>query len=166
MVKKREVNLSNGISYLILISIFVVVVLGIGVYAMTTGSAPNPGHVLDTVSAPSGCGIDTLLKWTGSDWACIPSPPTCAGTNQVLHWDGSAWSCVTVDIGFECNWNGWSPECPCTITDDNTFICGYDIHNNPVHPSLITQEYCVGGIITNTQSVYCCAQVGGICAAV
>ena len=76
--------------------IVLVIGLGMGVYALTAGVAPSPGHTLNTVSAPSGCAGNTLLKWTGTDWTCIPSPPICTGSEQGLTWTGSAWQCKTI----------------------------------------------------------------------
>jgi hypothetical protein len=100
MINKKglgKFNISRRFVYT-LIAVFLFLFIGIGVYAMTTGNAPNPGHVLDTVSAPSGCGSNTLLKWTGSAWACISADiPICTGAEQGITWTGNAWGCVNLN---------------------------------------------------------------------
>ncbi len=69
----NKFNISNRLSYT-LIAIFSFLLIGVGVYAsMTAGIAPNPGHTLDNVSAPTGCGSNTYLKWTGDSWICESS---------------------------------------------------------------------------------------------
>jgi hypothetical protein len=184
MLKKRGMDISNNISYIILVLIFVII-LGVGVYAMTAGTAPNPGHTMDIVSAPSGCASNSFLKWTGSDWTCVPFPPTCSGTNQVLHWDGSSWDCYTVSIsgggstGYECYWSGWGPNSYNSCYYDRSG-CGQIVSdtsgNSPKYVNLvaqlncadacyspyagqevfITQEYCSYGTITQTRPVLVC----------
>lgn len=45
--------------------------LVVGVYALTPGVAPNPGHTLDTVAPPAGCVAGRILKWDGASWTCV-----------------------------------------------------------------------------------------------
>ena len=66
----KNFNVSNRLSYTI-IAVVALILLGAGVYALTAGVAPDPGHTLDSISAPSGCEANTFLKWTGSTWQCV-----------------------------------------------------------------------------------------------
>jgi hypothetical protein len=72
MVKKNRFGISKRLLYT-LITIGILVILGIGVYAMTAGTAPNPGHLLLTdIAPPASCSANQFLQWVGSDWACSP----------------------------------------------------------------------------------------------
>jgi len=44
--------------------------LVVGVYALTPGVAPNPGHTLDSVAPPASCLAGQIIKWNGIDWTC------------------------------------------------------------------------------------------------
>ena len=183
MVKKTRTNISNRFSYTILSLIFIVF-LGVGVYALTAGVAPSVGHTLSTVSAPSGCASNTLLKWTGTDWACIPSPISCTGYNQVLQWTGSIWRCYTVTVesggtGYECYWTGWTPRsssyCYYDLSSCDTLYVDAEAEGElnyqplALYPCptscyspyeeqtlIITEEYCSYGTITQTRPVMRC----------
>ena len=148
--KKSIFNkISNRLAYTLIV-ISIVILLGMGVYAAV-------GHSFSEISGPSCTG---LLKWTGSVWSCMPSPPSCALTNQVLHWDGSDWSCVTIDIGYECYWTGW-------LTNPN--YCYYEDYcgNNCYYPyeddGLCdeNQRYCTNGVITDTREALRCPKPFG-----
>jgi len=54
-----------------ILAFVLVLASAVTVYALTAGTAPNPGHTLNTISAPSGCGENTFIKWTGSEWSCV-----------------------------------------------------------------------------------------------
>jgi len=70
MVKKTKFHISNRLLYT-LITIGIFVILGVGVYALVPGVAPNPGHLLLTdIAPPAGCGDNQFLQWIGPDWAC------------------------------------------------------------------------------------------------
>src|SRR3989344_1007655 len=75
---KLTVNIEKRYFFGILIGILVVAGVLIG-YAMTAGVAPNPGHVIDNVSAPAGCQANQILQWTGSSWTCINMPSSGSG---------------------------------------------------------------------------------------
>ena len=64
MLKKRF-NISNRLLYT-LITIGILAIIGVGVYAV----APNPGHSISQIDAPSGCSANQVLQWTGSSWTC------------------------------------------------------------------------------------------------
>ena len=76
MKKRGKYNFSINFSFsdrvfYSLIAILILVIIGVGVYALTPGTAPNPGHLISETSPPSNCGINQLLQWTGSDWICV-----------------------------------------------------------------------------------------------
>ena len=77
-MKKRisfNINFTNRAIYtLITFSIFLLI--GISVFALTPGVAPNPGHLIEEMAPPLNC-----------------------ETNQVLQWDGSTWICDIIDLG-------------------------------------------------------------------
>ncbi len=163
-VKTIELNFSNKTLYIFLVLI-VLVILGIGVYAYGNPGAPATlGHTTGELM-PSCTGILTSTSGVANSWGCIPSPPSCSLTNQVLHWDGSSWSCATIDVGFDCYWSGWSPDCSCLTLENPVTPCGYDLVGNPIYATQTTQEYCIGGTITDTRIVWCCNGVGGPCQA-
>jgi hypothetical protein len=70
--KKSKTNISKRVLYT-LIAIGILAVAGIGVYALVPGTAPNPGHTIDQLVPPTGCGNGTFLKWNtdnGGFWSC------------------------------------------------------------------------------------------------
>jgi hypothetical protein len=149
IVKKIELNVSNKFLYFFT-ALIMILILAVGVYA--SGGT----HTMGEITAP----CTGILTWSGSSWSCISTPVTCSGTNQVLHWSGSSWSCATVTVGFDCNWNGWMPECACMTLEGPGEQCGYE-----VYPRETDQAYCSGGYVTQMRTVWCCNQVGGVCAA-
>lgn len=72
MAKKKRFKISNRLKYT-LIAIGIIIILGVGVYALALGVAPNPGHLfLTEIAPPAGCADNTFLQWVGPDWACSP----------------------------------------------------------------------------------------------
>ena len=69
MVKKKRPNLSNRAFYT-LVTIGILVVLAAGIYALTPGVAPNPGHLITEVAPPSGCSSGQFLQFNGTTWNC------------------------------------------------------------------------------------------------
>jgi hypothetical protein len=116
MAKKR-IDVSNRLSYTI-IAVVALILVSAGVYALTAGTAPNPGHTLDNVASPSSCSDNTFLKWTGTGWSCKTislndlSLPTLCSTGQHLAWisDQSGWGCVPIHF----NSNVYPPS-PCVM---------------------------------------------------
>ncbi len=78
----NRLAISNRLAYTI-ISVLVIILLAMGVYAMTAGVAPNPGHTLDTVSAPTGCAASEILQWTGTAWDCVAMPTLTGGSTTI-----------------------------------------------------------------------------------
>ncbi len=56
------------ISMLIIIGLLIIV--GIGVYALVPGIRPEPGHLLSEFSPSSSCTAGQFLKWNGTDIIC------------------------------------------------------------------------------------------------
>jgi len=62
-------NTSNrGIYFLITLGI--IIALSVGVYALTAGTTPNPGHAISEMGVPTGCGSASALMWDGSSIVC------------------------------------------------------------------------------------------------
>lgn len=159
MNKKIEVNISNKLFYSLIVLITVILV-GVGVYAYGGTAPATMGHSMGELM-PSCNGWLRGISNDPNSWTCTSVPPSCTGTNQALHWSGSAWSCVTIDVGFACNWVGWSPVCRCQVTEP-TDPCG-----GGVYPILVHQEYCISGYVTQERDVYCCpVDKNGLCMAV
>ena len=79
MVKKRllkNFNVSNKLSYTI-IAVVALLLVGSGVYSLSPGVAPNPGHTFDQIDPPSGCTLGQVLQWTGSAWSCVSLTASC-----------------------------------------------------------------------------------------
>src|SRR3990172_11638661 len=67
-----EKRISNRLSYTI-IAVVALILLGTGVYSLSPGVAPDPGHTFDQIDPPSGCTLGQVLQWTGSSWSCVNS---------------------------------------------------------------------------------------------
>ncbi|MBU1251975.1 MAG: hypothetical protein KJ905_00740 [Nanoarchaeota archaeon] len=85
---RLQINMTNRWLYT-LITLFAVVVLGVGVYALSAGETPNPGHNIAQVGPPTGCLAGEVLSFTGSAWDCI-----AAGSG------GGLWSLSGSDIYY------------------------------------------------------------------
>lgn len=75
MVRKKRMKKSflesipNRLGYTLIVILFIVL-LGIGVYALTPGVAPNPGHTLATIAPPSPCTSGQVITWDGVNLVC------------------------------------------------------------------------------------------------
>jgi len=57
-------------------------IIAVGVYALSPGIKPDPGHKIDEeVSIPGGCQENQFFQWDGSTWFCSSICP--AGTHVV-----------------------------------------------------------------------------------
>tara|TARA_Y100000034_G_scaffold11076_1_gene11627 strand:- start:2270 stop:3106 length:837 start_codon:yes stop_codon:yes gene_type:complete len=67
-----QINFTNRAIYtLITFSIFLLI--GISVFALTPGVAPNPGHLIGEMAPPLNCETNQVLQWGGSTWTCTDS---------------------------------------------------------------------------------------------
>jgi hypothetical protein len=74
MKKRRKENgihihLSNRLAYTLIV-IFILVAVGVGIYALTPGVAPNPGHLASEMAPPSPCSANQYLQFDGTNWVC------------------------------------------------------------------------------------------------
>jgi len=82
MVKKKvsfgklEINFTNRSLYT-LITFFIVVTLGVGVYAL--GTTPNPGHSIAQIQTCDSAG--QILKMSGGAWTCATDEAGSGGTS-------------------------------------------------------------------------------------
>ena len=70
--KLNKLNISNRLSYT-LITIILLSVIIVGVYALAPGVKPNPGHLITEIAPPAGCSSGQVLSWNGTAWNCIKS---------------------------------------------------------------------------------------------
>jgi len=77
---KKKINFSNRFIFF-LVTLGILGILAVGVYALTPGTAPNPGHDISSISPPAGC-----------------------SANQYLQFDGTNWKCATVTVGAPSQW--------------------------------------------------------------
>ena len=73
MTKKRglqiKINLTNRWLYA-LITIGILMVVGVGVYAYGTSNPSIFGHSVNEVGFPTDCQVGEFLKWDGNSWIC------------------------------------------------------------------------------------------------
>lgn len=67
--KTIQINLSNRLLYTF-IAIGILLIAGIGVYALTPGTAPNPGHLISELAPPNPCATNEFLQFDGTNWIC------------------------------------------------------------------------------------------------
>ena len=116
--KKREFLIST---------IAVIAIVAFGVYALTPGVAPNPGHLITQIAPPSGCQSGQYLEFSGGNWLCnttssggITTPSPCS-SGQYLQYTGTSWICSTVNTtgggsGGTINDTFWTQTGPNTIS--------------------------------------------------
>jgi len=64
-----HITFTNRVLYTF-ISVIFLLAIGIGVYALTPGVAPNPGHLIDSIAPPANCQTNQVLQWSGINWTC------------------------------------------------------------------------------------------------
>lgn len=96
-------DISNKLGYTLIV-ILTIVLLGIGVYALTPGVAPSPGHTLATIAPPSPCSSGQVITWNGANLVC--STPTSGAqiATVVGHTSCAAgWTPFSFPSGFDAN---------------------------------------------------------------
>jgi hypothetical protein len=83
---KAKAKFSNRFIYS-LIAFAVLISVSIGVYALTPGTAPNPGHDISSISPPAGCTANQYLQFDGTNWKCSTVTIPSAGTSS--QWTGT-----------------------------------------------------------------------------
>ncbi len=74
---KVNIHFSNRWLYTF-IFLGILISIGVVVYALTPGVAPNPGHFITELAPPTGCNSNQFLKFDGINWVCatISTPET------------------------------------------------------------------------------------------
>ena len=114
-----QINFTNRFLYTF-IAFIVLLIIGIGFFALTPGVAPNPGHLIDNVAPPAGCGTNQVLQWDGTNWICADFSSglwTASGSNIYYNLGsigiGTSTPSVALDVvgdiissGTVCDGNG------------------------------------------------------------
>jgi hypothetical protein len=157
MKKKREgiqINLSNRWLYTFII-VGILAIIGVGVYAIPPGVAPNPGHSLSDIGVPAGCSTNDSLKWSGTNLVCAhttalyitastpgsegnltfspnsyPARPTC---RTCTYNNVCGASSISPTIQTQCD--GSCPACPSSCTCAGTPPYAIFCSNMPPTPS-------------------------------
>jgi hypothetical protein len=93
LIMKVMINIKKRYAY----AIIGLLVLSAGVFivnALTPGVAPNPGHLIDNVAPPSGCGDGQVLQFIDSTngWSCVDMPsgsPWVASGSDIYYNNGN-----------------------------------------------------------------------------
>jgi hypothetical protein len=64
-----KINFSNRWLYTFVV-LGILIVIAVGVYALTPGVKPNPGHSLSEVGVPTGCTSGQVVSWNGTALVC------------------------------------------------------------------------------------------------
>jgi len=66
------INFSKRWLYTFIV-IGILTIICVGVYALIPGVAPDPGHLIDNVAPPSGCGDGQVLQFVdeSTGWGCV-----------------------------------------------------------------------------------------------
>jgi len=67
--KKIQINISNRGIYFV-VTLAIIIALSVGVFALTAGTTPNPGHLISEMGVLSNCGNNSALMWNGSNLVC------------------------------------------------------------------------------------------------
>ncbi|OGJ12510.1 hypothetical protein A3K82_03165 [Candidatus Pacearchaeota archaeon RBG_19FT_COMBO_34_9] len=123
-MKKRKgitISLSNRWLYF-LITLGILAIVSVGVYALTPGTKPNPGHLVSEMAPPSPCTANQFLQFDGTNWVCADTPSGLTkGTAlyTIANYCGSTGSfttastCTTTNCGSKGCYIGssWCGEC-------------------------------------------------------
>lgn len=94
-----KIDISYGFAYFLMF-LLVLTIFSLGVYALTPGTAPNPGHLISEVSPISSCSANQFLKFDGTNWVCsaiTESDPTVTASVK----DGISWNEISgIPQGF------------------------------------------------------------------
>ncbi len=86
--KSIQINFSNRWLYTFIL-LGILVIISIGVYALTPGVKPNPGHDLSEVGVPSGCTSGQFIYWNGSNLACMSQSQSLCPSGTIVYYNYS-----------------------------------------------------------------------------
>lgn len=66
---KIKINFTKRWIYT-LVTLGILIIIGLGVYALTVGGIEKPGHPSLNISIPLNCGIGQLMQFNGTDIIC------------------------------------------------------------------------------------------------
>jgi len=112
-----DINLSDKVIYgLGLIVIFILA--GVGVYALSPGVSPSPGHIISDIAPPVSCADGQVLQFVNEStgWGCVDLSSSTGSLDNCqvciqCKWEGllKTEQCATLNAGwsdFVGPWNG------------------------------------------------------------
>jgi hypothetical protein len=122
--KSIKEKFSIQLNYIIVV-LGIIVLISLGIYALPSGVAPNPGHFISEVSPPSGCAAGQLLQWNGATWTCINANVGCPSGTHIAT---STYTNELEDTYGSPTFMGYSPSCSsptdtCDGDQNNAYTC-------------------------------------------
>jgi hypothetical protein len=75
-------KLSNRVSYF-LTALGILIIIAIGINALTPGQKPNPGHWINETSPPDPCTANQFLQFDGTNWKCVANTQWIRSGNNI-----------------------------------------------------------------------------------
>lgn len=143
MVIKIQINISNKAVYTIL-SVVIILLLGISVYAYGTAEPEKFGHTLGEIEGIPICKDEQIIKWEGSEWVCKEDNGITQETDPTIPSeleDGIDWSEISnipSELSNGINWDDIK-NIPPDFADeiDNTGTGGITTETDPTVPANI-----------------------------
>ena len=104
-----QINFTNRFLYTF-VAFILLLIIGVGVFALTPGIAPNPGHLIDNVAPPSPCSSGQVLQWDGSGWTCTDQSVSVSNSGDI--------TAVTAGTGL----SGGGTSGSVTLSADTTYL--------------------------------------------
>jgi hypothetical protein len=79
---KKKVHNSNRLIYFF-VTLGILIAVAIGVYALSAGVKPNPGHLISEIAPPVGCVAGQFLQFDGTNWTCASSGGSVCPTGMI-----------------------------------------------------------------------------------
>lgn len=81
-----DIKFSNRVLYTFML-VVIIIIAGVSVYALTAGTAGNPGHTMNSIAPPSECLDSQVLQWNEGNglWRCVDMPTSgSSGANSLF----------------------------------------------------------------------------------
>jgi hypothetical protein len=139
-----KINFSNRWLYTI-IAIGILAMIGVGVYALTPGTAPNPGHLISEMAPPSPCATNQYLQFDGTNWKCSTVTSVICPTGMTPTYTYSNSAEDTYTYRGACGGGSANPRCPTdscdgSSSDTSRYTCPVSAESS------CTDVYAAGGL--------------------